>query len=141
MSDNLFLVREIHNFGGFFGGEIVTLTALRRPSPHTGAGAPGEEHTLTIDQRAFTNVRDRHTITAGMLLELALSGERVDRATLLGAPSLAGLRAALGPPHPAAPLDGPLILSYLCDSCDLWLAGAPEDGRCGLCGQTLDPQI
>jgi hypothetical protein len=141
MSDDstLFLVQEIHNFGGFFGGDIITLTALRRPSPQAGDGRPDEQHTLTIDQRAFTNVRDRHTIAAGMLLGLVLSGERVERATLLGAASLAGLRAALGPPQPAAPLEGPLILSYQCDSCGLWVAGAPEDGRCRLCGQALDP--
>ncbi len=142
MSDKstLFLVQEIHNFGGFFGGDIITLTALRQPSPHAGDNRPNEEYTLTIDQRAFTNVRDRHTIAAGMLLGLVLSGERVDRATLLGAASLAGLRAALGPPQPSAPLDGPLILSYRCELCGQWVAGAPEDGRCRLCGQILDPR-
>ncbi|HEX9373993.1 MAG TPA: hypothetical protein VF897_23475 [Roseiflexaceae bacterium] len=123
-------VQEVHNFGGFFGGDTVTLTATRR-------AAPGEEQTITIDQQALANVRDRHTICAGMLLGLTLTGERVDRAELLGAATHAELRAALGAPAPAGPLAGPLILSYRCDACDLWVAGAPEDGRCRLCRTPL----
>src|SRR5437773_12578042 len=67
-----YLVQEVHNFGGFFGGDTVTLTATQQ-------GTPDDERTLTIDERAFTNVRDRHTIAAGMLLALKLTGERVDR--------------------------------------------------------------
>ena len=121
-----YLVREVHNFGGFFGGDTVTLTAARRDTQ--------AEQTLTIDERAFTNVRDRHTIAAGMLLALTLSGERVDRAELLGAASQAELRAALGAPQVAGPLAGPQILSYRCDGCGLWVAGAPEAGRCRICG-------
>jgi rubrerythrin len=122
-----YLVQEVHNFGGFFGGDTVTLTAARRETPE-------EEQTLTIDERAFANVRDRHTIAAGMLLALMLSGERVDRAELLGAASQAELRAALGTPQVAGPLAGPQILSYRCDGCGLWVAGAPEAGRCRICG-------
>lgn len=125
-----YLVREVHNFGGFFGGDTVTLTAVRRDTPD-------EERTITIDERAFTNVRDRHTITAGMALALALSGARVDRAELLGAATHPALRAALGPIAPGGPLDGPHILSYRCDACGLWVAGAPEAGTCRLCGQAL----
>ena len=90
-----FLVQEVHNFGGFFGGDTVTLTA----TPFGGAGVPGgEEQTITIDQQALTNVRDRHSISAGMLLELSRTGDRVDRAELLGAATHAQLRAALGAP-------------------------------------------
>jgi hypothetical protein len=149
MSDTapFFLVQQVDNFGGFFAGEIVTVTAIRRHSPSQGAGGnstdgePSEEpRTLAIDERVFTNVRDRHTIAAGMLLKLALSGERVDRAELIGATSQAELRAALGTAPPAAPLDGPLVLSYRCDPCGLWLAGAPEDDRCWLCGHPIDPR-
>ncbi|MFL5804558.1 MAG: hypothetical protein ACJ8CR_22780 [Roseiflexaceae bacterium] len=121
-----YLVHEVHNFGGFFGGDTVTLTAARRDTQ--------AEQTLTIDERAFTNVRDRHTIAAGMLLALTLSGERVDRAELLGAASQAELRAALGAPQVAGPLAGPQILSYRCDGCELWVAGAPEGEKCRICG-------
>src|SRR5689334_24038124 len=126
-----FLVQEVHNFGGFFGGDTVTLTAM----PFGGFG--GAELTITIDQQALSNVADRHQIGAGMLLELVRTGERVDRAELLGAATHAELRAALGVPAPHGPLAEPLILSYRCPACKLWLAGAPEQGRCRLCGSML----
>jgi hypothetical protein len=130
-SATLYLVREVHNFGGFFGGDTVTLTAV------VHGDASGEEHTLTIDERALANVRDRHTIAAGMLVSLKLAGERVDRAELLAAATRAELRAALGAPTIDGPLEAPRILSYRCAECDLWVAGAPEDGRCRLCGQAI----
>src|SRR4051812_32844323 len=126
----LYLIQEVHNFGGFFGGDTVTLTATRRD-------APAEEQTLTIDERVFTNVRDRHTIAAGMLLALQLTGERVDRAELLGAATQAELRAALGAPEIGGQLDGPLILSYRCEACGVWVAGAPDKGNCRVCGQPI----
>jgi rubrerythrin len=125
-------VSEVHNFGGFFGGDTVTLTATPR-------GASDDERTITIDQQALANVRDRHTIGAGMLLALAFTADRVERAELLGAATHAELRAALGPASVDSPLDGPQILSYRCDSCGLWVAGAPEDGTCRICGTSLDP--
>lgn len=127
-----YLVREVHNFGGFFGGDTVTLTA-------TPANAPDDEQTWTIDESAFTNVRDRHTIVAGMLLALEYSGDRVDRAELLGAAERAELRAALGPAQLETPIEGPRILSYHCETCGLWVAGVPQGGACRLCGNTLDP--
>jgi hypothetical protein len=127
MPESRFLVREVHNYGGFFGGETVTLTAAPEATPN-------DERTLTIDQAALVNVRDRHTITAGMVLELVFAGERVERAELLAAASQAELRAALGPPHLPPTLDGPAVLSYRCDVCGLWVAGAPEGGRCRACG-------
>jgi hypothetical protein len=125
-----YLVHEVHNFGGFFGGDTVTLTAARRDTPE-------EEQTLTIDERAFANVRDRYTIAAGMLLALTQSGERVDRAELLRAASQAELRAALGAPVVAGPLAEPQILSYRCDTCGLWVAGAPEANRCHICARPI----
>jgi rubrerythrin len=132
LQDNpLYLVREVHNFGGFFGGDTVTLTAT------VYGGAPEEEYTLTIDERALANVRDRHTLAAGMLLGVKLTGERVDRAELLAAATHAELRTALGAAQIDGPLDGPHILSYRCAACGLWVAGAPEDGRCRLCSQPI----
>ncbi|MBK9714950.1 MAG: hypothetical protein IPO81_27185 [Kouleothrix sp.] len=128
-----YLVHEVHNFGGFFAGDTVTLSATR----YRDAAAADDEQTITIDQQALTNVRDRHTICAGMLIELTMAGDRVDRAELLGAATHAELRAALGAPAPAGPLDGPQILSYRCPACELWVAGAPEAGRCRLCHEVL----
>ncbi|HJZ47598.1 MAG TPA: hypothetical protein VKE41_10550 [Roseiflexaceae bacterium] len=132
-----FRVQEVHNFGGFFGGDTVTLTA----TPFGGSSTPaGQEETITIDQQALANVRDRHSISAGMLLELARTGDRVDRARLLGAATHAELRAALGPPTLEGPLSQPLILSYRCWVCNLWVDGAPEQGVCRVCGSMLqDP--
>lgn len=127
------LVREVHNFGGFFGGDTVTLTA----TPFGSATSPDAEQTITIDQQALVNVRDRHTICAGMLLELARSGERVDRAELVAAATHAELRAALGAPVLADRLVSPVILSYACPACGLWVAGEPAEGRCRLCGAAL----
>jgi hypothetical protein len=127
-----FLVQEVHNFGGFFGGDTVTLSA----TPFGDSAS--EEQTITIDQQALTNVRDRHTISAGMLLELERTGERVDRAELLGAATHAQLRAALGPPAATGPLAEPVILSYACHTCNLWVAGAPEQQLCRVCGVALN---
>jgi len=130
-----FLVQEVHNFGGFFGGDTVTLTA----TSYDNAAVPaGDEQMITIDQQALANMRDRHTISAGMLLELSRTGERVDRAELLGAATHAQLRAALGAPAAPGPLAKPLILSYACHSCNLWVAGAPEHRKCRICGSALD---
>jgi len=126
-----YLVQEVHNFGGFFGGDTVTLSATR-------PDRPAEEATITIDQQALANVRDRHTIAAGMLLELEMTGDRVDRAELLGAATQADLRAALGPAALPAQLDQPLVLSYRCNSCNLWIAGSPEAGACRLCGNPVE---
>lgn len=128
--ETLYLVREVHNFGGFFGGDTVTLTATPRAEPE-------DEQTLTIDEKAFTNVADRYTIAAGMLLALSFAGDRIERARLLGAQTHAELRAALGPATPQGPLDGPLLLSYRCATCQLWVDGSPEEGRCRICGNSL----
>ncbi|MCG8353074.1 MAG: hypothetical protein MI924_35360 [Chloroflexales bacterium] len=130
-----FLVSEVHNFGGFFGGDTVTL------SGEPWRDEQAEEQTLTIDEAALTNVPERHNIAAGMLLELQMADERVDKATLRAAQEHAVLRQALGPAMPSGPLAGPLILSYRCERCGLWVEGAPvSEGsamRCGLCGEEI----
>jgi len=123
------VVREVQNVGGFFGGDTITLTAVQLGGD--------TEQTFTIDERAFTNVVNRYTITAGMLLVLTLSGERVDRAELLGATEHAELRAALLPPDAHAPLDGPQIVSYHCPNCALWIVGEPNGQLCRICQQPL----
>ena len=67
-----FLVTEVHNFGGFFGGHTVSL------SGHALAEG-AEEETLTIDEAALVNISDRHHVTAGMLLTLEMAGDRVEQ--------------------------------------------------------------
>jgi hypothetical protein len=122
-------VREVQNYGGFFGGDTVTLVAVDRET--------GLEQTLTIDEAALVGVRGRHAIVAGMLLAVELEGAIVQRAELLGAASHSALREALGPAQPLGPLSGPLVLAYRCESCGLWLAGSPDGGRCRVCGTQL----
>src|SRR3712207_3529737 len=73
----LMWVTEVHNFGGFFGGDTVTLSAVPWPT--------GEEATLTIDEKALANITARHTLGAEMLLQLDFAGERIDRAHLVAA--------------------------------------------------------
>ncbi len=122
------LITELHNFGGFFGGDTVTLSGV----PWREAGAA--EQTLTIDEAALANVADRHTLAPGMLLELSFAGERVEQAALLGAASHSELRRALGdPPLPDAPLEAPLTLAHRCAACELWVPTAHNLERCPIC--------
>lgn len=126
-----FLVSEVHNFGGFFGGDTVTLSGAEWRAP----GA--EEQTLTIDESALSQVASRHQIAPGMLLELTMAGERVDRALLLGAAAPEVLRAALGEPQLAGPLPAPRILSHRCPGCELWVPTTPDPDRCPICATPL----
>ncbi len=129
MTTQRWWVQEVHNFGGFFGGDTVTLTAVTWP-------AAGEETTLTIDEKALVNVRDRHTIGAELLLALEFAGDRIERAELLAAREWPALHAATAGP-PAGPLAAPQVRAYHCPQCDLWVAGAPAADQCGLCGATV----
>lgn len=126
-------VTEVHNYGGFFGGDTVTLSAVPWPE--------GEETTLTIDEKAFENVSDRYMITSEMLIDIELTGTRVDRAKLLGARDWDALKQTLGDMCPPEKIDAPRIRAYHCSACNLWLLGQPEeknDGMiCTLCRQTL----
>jgi hypothetical protein len=128
----LLRIHEVQNYGGFFGGDTLTLVGA---PPH----APEEEQTLTIDQDALSNVGERHHIVEGMLLALTLAGERVERAELLGARTHAELRQALGPPEVAGAIGAARVLSYRCPACELWLVGQPDDGKCAICGTALRP--
>jgi rubrerythrin len=124
-----FHITELHNFGGFFGGDTVTLSGA------PWGAAEAEEQTLTIDQAALTNVADRHTLSVGMVLDLVFAGERVETATLLGARDPDQLRAALGPPSLPETLDAPLVLSFACAACGLWVSnGSATPPNCPVCG-------
>lgn len=126
-------VTEVHNFGGFFGGDTVTLSATPWPE--------GEEETLTIDEKALDNITNRHTVAPEMLLQLVCSGERIDNAKLLAAREIDTLHQALGDAPVAPKLDAPQIRAYHCTSCNLWVVGQPQKGSpamCALCGQPLE---
>ncbi len=126
-------VLEVHNFGGFFGGDTVTLTAARCDD--------GVEETITIDEKALRNMNERHAVAPDMVFDLLMAGERVDRAELLGASEWAVLQAALALEAPPELADGPSIRAYRCDACALWVVGTPDVGaqgaRCALCASHL----
>ena len=135
------LITELHNFGGFFGGDTVTLSG--RPWRADEAA----EQTLTIDEAALANVADRHTLAPGMLLELEFAGGsqdeasplRVERAALRGAAAHGELRRALGdPPLPEQPLSAPLALAHRCAACELWVPTAHGPDRCPICDTPLE---
>jgi hypothetical protein len=126
-------ISEVHNFGGFFGGDTVTLSGA------AWRAEDAAEQTLTIDEAALVNVVDRHTIAPGMLLELTLAGDRVERALLLGAASHGELRRALGDPAlPDGPLAAPLTLAHRCAACALWVPTAQGPARCPVCDTPVE---
>ncbi len=132
-ANELWRVLEVHNFGGFFGGDTVTLTAARL--------ADGCEETLTIDEKTLTNVRDRYCVAPALVLELELAGARVDAATLRAAPDWLTLDSALVPRSHAASLTDPSIRAYHCRHCALWVDGIPsiqdDTPVCHFCHQPL----
>lgn len=126
-------VLEVHNFGGFFGGDTVTLTASR--------WGDRSEETITIDEKALVNMQDRHKVAPAMVFDLLMVGDRVERAQLLGAAEWPPLEAALDPVPGSGPLPAPLVRAYRCGRCDLWVVGEPlqEDllRCCHLCGHRV----
>ena len=110
-------VLEVHNFGGFFGGDTVTLTASR--------WSDGAQETITIDEKALANVRERHLVAPSMVFDLQMAGKRVDRAELLGAANWPLLHAAFGAAPPQERLQGPRVRAYHCERCGLWVIGEP----------------
>lgn len=126
-------VIEVHNFGGFFGGDTVTLTAARWDDQL--------EETLTIDEKALSNVRERHAVAPSMIFDLRMAGERVDQADLVAASEWSLIDAALGDEPPSDKIGGVCVRAYLCSHCDLWIVGQPEGDtqqHCTLCGAALD---
>ena len=127
-------VREVHNFGGFFGGDTVTLTAAQ--------WGTNEEETFTIDAQALANVRERHAVAPSMLFRFDMVAARVDRSELLAAAEWPLLDQALDPAPPLGHLDRLRIRAYCCDHCQLWVVGEPiaaEAGHvCKLCGERIE---
>jgi len=118
-------VREVTSYGGFFGGDSITLIATPLDD--------GDGRTLTIEQDDLAV--DRHRIVGGMVLDARLEGDHIARATIAAAPERAQLRDML--PPEAGPLDGPRAFSHYCKACALWIRGEPLNGTCRLLGHTL----
>ena len=134
----IYLIHEVLNYGGFFAGDTVTVTA------HAAGDAAGEV-TLTIDQGALTNLDDRFQILAGMALDVEQEGGHVVAAALIAAPDRAALRAIMkaaqpahaGPSPAGAASSAARVFSHHCAQCSLWILGAPRDGKCGVEGHDL----
>lgn len=127
-------VLEVHNFGGFFGGDTVTLTAARCED--------GVEETLTIDEKSLANLQDRFAVAPEMVFDFLMAGERVDRAALLGAAEWSLLAPVVGKDDAASePLAALRIRAYWCEHCQLWIIGEPiyesHGPCCTLCGYVL----
>src|SRR3954469_16926642 len=129
-----YLVVDVLNFGGFFGGETVTLDAAPMATPDKISG-------FIIPEHVFENLTVRHLITAGMALGLVVDNGEVRAARVLGAPTREQLKEIVKPPAPSEGGPAPRALSYKCASCNLWITGMPDmrDGQyfCRLCGAKL----
>lgn len=122
-------VHEVVSYGGFFGGDSITLTAV----PLAGSDA---ERSLTIEQDLLSKAGvDRHRITAGMVLDVTLEGEHVAAASVAAAPERVQLRDAA--PPSIGPLDAPRIFAHYCPTCALWILGEPNGNTCRLQGHPL----
>jgi hypothetical protein len=130
-----YIVVDVLNFGGFFGGETVTLDAAPMATPDKITG-------FIIPEHLFDNLTQRHLIAAGMALGLVVDGGEVRAATVLGAPTREQLKEIVKQPAPEESGPGPRALSYRCPTCNLWITGMPdrrEDGfyYCRMCGSKL----
>jgi len=136
----VFVIDEVLNYGGFFGGTTVTLYA--HPPD-----APREDRKFVIVDHVFENLkeRDRFKIVEQLVLGLMLDGEEVRTARIIGGPTRELLRdVATALPDPA-PGPGPRSLAYHCATCARWYLGTPPrrsaDGPyyCAVCGTDLHP--
>src|SRR5215212_7184645 len=134
----LFVIDEVLNYGGFFGGTTVTLYA--HPPD-----APREDRKFIIADHVFENLKggDRFKILEGQVLALVLDGEEARTARIIGAATREQLReVATTLPSPDQ-TPGPRSLAYQCNSCGRWYLGTPPrrsaDGPyvCAVCGQEL----
>lgn len=130
-----YVVTDVLNFGGFFGGETVTLDAYPMSAPDTFVS-------FIIPEHLFDNLTQRHLIAPGMALGLIVDNGEVRAARVLGAPTREQLKEIVKQPAAdAASASGPRALSYRCQHCNLWITGTPDqrDGAyfCRLCGTKL----
>ena len=129
-----YIVVDVLNFGGFFGGETVTLDASLRSEP-------AKLSSFIIPEHVFDNLTQRHLISSGMALGLVVENGEVRAARVLGAPTREQLKEIIKQPTPSEAGPAPRGLSYKCATCNLWIAGMPEmrEGSyyCRLCETKL----
>ncbi|MDQ6694651.1 MAG: hypothetical protein M3014_09565 [Chloroflexota bacterium] len=129
-----YIVTDVLNFGGFFGGETVTLDATLRSDPKKFAS-------FIIPEHLFENLTMRHLIAPGMALSLVVDGGEIRAARVVGAPTREQLKEIIKQPSSTDSTPGPRALSYRCTQCNLWIAGTPElrEGSyyCVVCGSKL----
>jgi hypothetical protein len=128
----IYRIHDVLNYGGFFAGDTVTVSAR-------AVADPSEEKTFTIDQSALTNISgDRYKIVAGLALALQFEGERVSSATVIAAKERATLRQVVQYPiSNTQSLAAPRLFAHHCAPCDLWILGEPHDGKCGVAGHIV----
>src|SRR3954453_5039403 len=107
-------VLDVLNFGGFFGGETVTLDAAPFATPDKISG-------FIIPEHVFDNLTQRHLIAAGMVLGLVVDNGEVRAARVLGAPTREQLKEIVKQPAPGEAEPGPRALMYKCSHDDLWI--------------------
>ena len=129
-----YVVTDVLNFGGFFGGETVTLDATPRAQPEKWAS-------FIIPEHVFTNLTQRHLIAPGMALGLVVDNGEIRSARVLGAPTREQLKDIVRVSTPESGGPGPRALSYKCAACNLWVTGTPEQREatyfCTICGTKL----
>lgn len=131
----LYRIKEIINYGGFFAGETVSIVAV----PY-GQATP--ELDFTIDEGVFHNLTDRHKIVAGMVLALSVKDDnKVTEAYILAAESRTALREAVDTSTPAE--KAYRVFAFKCPVCELWVRGEPEKVTadrytCRVCGETFE---
>lgn len=132
---NLYLVKEVLNYGGFFGGDTVAFIATRV------GDTDGQEYDFTVDEVVFTNITDRHKVVEGMVLALDVADSgRVESAEVVAARSREALREAIrDDAHEEKPYR---VFAYKCPACGLWVHGEPDhlggnEYRCRVCGATF----
>ena len=128
----LYRIKEILNYGGFFGGDTVSAIV----EPYEG----GDERDVTIDQHAFDNLKDRYKVLSGFVLELEFDErDTVTRARIVAAPERNELKEVIDADAPSEKARRYRVFAYRCAPEGLWVRGEPEElgggrYRCILCG-------
>ncbi len=127
----IYIIDEVVHFGGFFQGETVGLNA----HPREGS----EPQTLTIDDHAWENLKDKHALQPGMALLLKFSLGEVTEAAVLGHPDRDLLRGAIKERN-ISPNPQVRAIAYNCKSCGMWIAQEPaKTGNTYVCSVCQTP--
>lgn len=124
-------LKEVLNYGGFFGGDTISAIA----EPYEG----GEEFDITIDEHVFVNLTDRYKIFDGFILDVERDGERITSARVVAAPERKQLKEAVDATTASEREWAYRVFAYRCSEEDLWVRGEPvivgdDRYRCQLCG-------